>query len=37
MQAEVANVAKAVAQAAAELRAGKLSEPDRGLTEPRPK
>ena len=37
MQAEVRNVASAVASAVAELRAGKLSQPGRGLTPPRPK
>jgi multimeric flavodoxin WrbA len=37
MLAEAANVTKAVAQAVAELRAGKLPQPDSGLTDPRPK
>ncbi|WP_188706281.1 flavodoxin family protein [Polaromonas eurypsychrophila] len=37
MQAEVRNVATAVANAVKELRAGKLSQPDKGLTRPRPK
>jgi multimeric flavodoxin WrbA len=34
---EVANVARALAQAVAELRAGRLSMPDTALTNPRPK
>jgi multimeric flavodoxin WrbA len=34
---EVRNVARAVANAVGELRAGKLSVPDRGLVKPRPK
>ncbi len=37
MQAEVRNVARAVANAVTELRAGTLSQPDRSLTRPRPK
>ena len=37
MQAEAAHVAKSVAQAVAELRAGKLVQPDAGLKNPRPK
>lgn len=37
MLAETENVAKAVAEAVTELRAGKLSRPDKGLTSPRPK
>ncbi|MFZ3141717.1 flavodoxin family protein [Polaromonas sp.] len=37
MQAEVKNVARAVGQAVAELRAGTLSQPDRDLSAPRPK
>ena len=37
LQAEVRNVAHAVANAVAELRAGTLSQPDRGLSRPRPK
>jgi len=37
VQAEVRNVAHAVANAVAELRAGTLSQPDRGLSQPRPK
>ena len=37
MQAEVRNVASAVAQAVQALRAGTLSRPDKGLTRPRPK
>ena len=37
MLAEAANVTKAVAQAVAELRAGKLPQPDSGFTDPRPK
>ncbi|CAN5529965.1 flavodoxin family protein [soil metagenome] len=37
MQAEVKNVARAVIHAVAELRAGKLSQPDKGLVPPRPK
>ena len=37
VQAEVRNVARAVANAVAELRAGTLSQPDRGLSRPRPK
>ena len=37
VQAEVRNVARAVANAVAELRAGKLSQPERGLSRPRPK
>ena len=36
-QEEVRNVARAVANAVAELRAGRLSQPDRPLTPPRPK
>jgi multimeric flavodoxin WrbA len=35
LQAEVRNVASAVANAVRELRAGTLSQPDRGLTRPR--
>jgi multimeric flavodoxin WrbA len=37
VQAEVRNVAKAVAQAVKELRAGTLSQPDKNLSRPRPK
>ena len=37
VQEEVRNVARAVANAVAELRAGKLSEPDKDLKRPRPK
>lgn len=37
LQAEVRNVASAVAQAVQALRAGTLSQPDRGLARPRPK
>ncbi|MBO9513616.1 MAG: flavodoxin family protein [Variovorax sp.] len=37
VQAEVRNVARAVADAVALLRAGRLPQPDRGLIEPRPK
>lgn len=37
VQEEVRNVARAVAQAVGELRAGRLSQPDRALKEPRPK
>ena len=37
MQAEVRNVASAVGHAVTALRAGKLSQPDKGLTRPRPK
>jgi multimeric flavodoxin WrbA len=37
IQDEVRNVARAVAQAVRELRAGQLSEPGRDLEEPRPK
>ena len=37
MQAEVRNVALAVASAVGELRAGKLSQPGKELTPPRPK
>jgi multimeric flavodoxin WrbA len=37
MQEEVRNVARSVAGAVRELRAGKLSAPDRGLRSPRPK
>ena len=37
VQEEVRNVARAVARAVAELRAGRLSAPDRGLPRPRPK
>ena len=37
VQDEVRNVARSVAHAVAELRAGRLSEPDRGLRAPRPK
>ena len=37
MQAEVRNVARAVGQALAELRAGKLSQADKDLKAPRPK
>ncbi len=36
-QEEVRNVARAVAKAVTELRAGRLSQPDRNLTRPRPK
>jgi multimeric flavodoxin WrbA len=35
--AEATNVAKAVAQAVTALRAAKLTQPDRGLSDPRPK
>jgi hypothetical protein len=34
---EVANVARALGQAVADLRAGRLSMPDTALTNPRPK
>ncbi|CAM3385978.1 NAD(P)H-dependent oxidoreductase [Polaromonas hydrogenivorans] len=37
LQTEVRNVARAVGQAVAELRAGSLSQPGRGLAPPRPK
>jgi len=37
MQAEVRNVASAVANAVRELRAGTLSQPDKELQQPRPK
>jgi hypothetical protein len=37
VQEEVRNVARAVAAAVAELRAGKLSQPDAKLERPRPK
>jgi multimeric flavodoxin WrbA len=37
VQEEVRNVARAVARAVEELRAGRLSAPDRGLQRPRPK
>jgi multimeric flavodoxin WrbA len=37
VQEEVKNVARAVANAVRELRAGKLSQPDRNLKRPRPK
>ena len=37
LQQEVRNVAQAVAHAVGELRAGRLSVPDRGLKRPRPK
>ena len=37
MQEEVRNVARAVARAVGELRAGTLQKPDRGLKRPRPK
>ncbi|MEO7954196.1 MAG: flavodoxin family protein, partial [Polaromonas sp.] len=37
MQAEVRNVARAVGNAVAELRAGKLSQPDKNIQAPRPK
>jgi hypothetical protein len=37
VQEEVKNVARAVASAVRELRAGKLSQPDRNLKRPRPK
>ncbi len=37
VQEEVRNVARAVAQAAADIRAGKLTLPDSGLKSPRPK
>jgi multimeric flavodoxin WrbA len=37
MQAEVRNVASAVAGAVKALRAGTLSQPDKGLSRPRPK
>jgi multimeric flavodoxin WrbA len=37
MQEEVRNVARAVAEAVREVRAGTLSQPDRQLTRPRPK
>ena len=37
VQEEVRNVARAVAAAVTELRAGRLSQPDRGLKWPRPK
>ena len=37
VQAEVRNVASAVANAVTALRAGSLSQPNRGLVKPRPK
>jgi hypothetical protein len=37
MQAEVRNVASAVANAVQALRTGTLSQPDKGLSRPRPK
>ena len=37
VQAEVRNVANAVANAVAALRKGTLSQPDKSLTNPRPK
>ncbi|MBC7375855.1 MAG: NADPH-dependent FMN reductase, partial [Burkholderiaceae bacterium] len=37
VQEEVKNVARAVARAVKDLRAGKLNAPDAGLTPPRPK
>ena len=37
VQQEARNVAQAVANAVAELRAGRLSMPDRALKDPRPK
>ncbi len=37
VQEEVRNVARAVANAVREMRAGKLSQPDQGLKRPRPK
>ena len=37
VQEEVRNVARAVVNAVADLRAGKLSQPDKGLKRPRPK
>ena len=37
MQTEVRNVARAVVNAVTELRAGTLSQPDKGLSRPRPK
>lgn len=37
VQAEVRNVASAIAIAVKELRVGKLSEPDKALKRPRPK
>jgi multimeric flavodoxin WrbA len=37
MQEEVRNVARALGHAIGELRAGRLSQPDRGLERPRPK
>ncbi|MBA4326800.1 MAG: NADPH-dependent FMN reductase, partial [Polaromonas sp.] len=37
MQAEVRNVAAAVARAVRQLRAGTLAQPDQGLRRPRPK
>lgn len=37
MVEEVRNVARALASAVGELRAGRLSAPDRGLKKPRPK
>lgn len=37
VQEEVRNVARAVAEAVAQLRRGALSTPDRGLEKPRPK
>jgi hypothetical protein len=37
VQEEVRNVARAVVNAVADLRAGKLSRPDAGLERPRPK
>jgi hypothetical protein len=37
VQEEVRNVARALAHAVAELRAGRLQAPDAGLRRPRPK
>jgi len=37
VQEEVRNAARAVAAAVKELRAGRLSDPDRDLRSPRPK
>jgi multimeric flavodoxin WrbA len=37
MLAEVGNVARAVARGVADMRAGRLEQPDRGLSRPRPK
>jgi len=37
VQEEVRNVARAVARAVGDLRAGRLQVPDRGLKRPRPK